>query len=72
MSWLISVRSASFEQSVNAGVITSLNCSITSTPCHTIAQLDVVPRGRGRKVVKKSYSQAEQIWQDVLKDLVGC
>ncbi|MBC3809228.1 hypothetical protein H8K52_17960 [Undibacterium seohonense] len=72
MSWLISVRSASFEQSVNAGVITSLKCSITSTPCHTIAQLDVVPRGSGRNAGKKSYSQAEQVWQHVLSDLVGC
>ena len=73
MGWIIKVGSASFGRSMNAGVITS-NCSITSTPCQTVAQLRFTPNA-GRITSGKSGSnpvcQAEQVWRNVLSILVG-
>ena len=43
MSWIIRVGSTGFGRSRNADVITSSKCRITSTPCHTVAQLSCVP-----------------------------
>jgi hypothetical protein len=73
MSWLIKVGTADFGRSMNAGVITS-QCSITSTPCHTVAQLRFTPNADKTTFGKSGSNparQAEQAWQDVLSSLVG-
>jgi hypothetical protein len=73
MSWLIRISSTGFERGVNAGVITS-KCLVTSTPCHTVAQLRASPNA-GKTTSGKADSnpacQAEQVWQNVLSTLIG-
>lgn len=73
MSWIIRVGSRGFEQGMNAGVITS-KCQITSNNCHTFAQLSLSPNA-GKTTLGKAGSNpvchAEQVWQNVLSDLVG-
>ena len=74
MSWLIRVGSTGFERGMNAGVTTSINCSVTSTPCHTVAQLRCAPNA-GKTTLGLAGSnpacQAEEVWQNVLSSLVG-
>ncbi|SFC32408.1 hypothetical protein [Collimonas sp. OK412] len=73
MSWLIRISSTGFERGMNAGVITS-NCLVTSTSCHTVAQLRVSPNAgktTSGKVGSNPACQAEQVWQNVLSTLVG-
>ncbi len=73
MSWNIRVGSAGFEQAMNAGVTTS-KCLVTSNNCHTLAQLSLSPNA-GRITSGKAGSNpvchAEQVWQNVLSNLVG-
>ncbi len=77
MGWVIRVghlRSAGFERSMNADVITSTQCLVTSTTCHTVAQLSYGPNaGRTTSGIAGSNPacQAEQVWQNVLSTLVG-
>jgi hypothetical protein len=74
MSWLIRVGSTGFERGMNAGVTTSLNCSVTSTPCHTVAQWSVSPNTAGTTLDKAGSNparQAEKVWRNVLATLVG-
>jgi hypothetical protein len=77
MGWLIRVgelRHAGFERSMNADVITSTQCFVTSTSCHTVAQLSYTPNaGRTTSGIAGSNPacQAEQVWQNVLSTLVG-
>lgn len=74
MSWVIRIGSTRFERDMNAAVITSLQCSITATPCHMIVQLRFTPNA-DRTTLDKAGSnpacQVEQAWQNVLSDLVG-
>ena len=77
MGWLIRVgelRHAGFERSMNADVITYTQCFVTSTSCHTVAQLSYTPNA-GRTTLGIAGSnpacQAEQVWQNVLSTLVG-
>ena len=74
MSWMIRVGSNRFEHDMNAGVITSLKCSITATPCHMIAQLRFTPNADRTTLGNAGSNPAcevEQAWQNVLSDLVG-
>lgn len=74
MSWIIRVGKVGFERGMNAGVVTSTNCSVTSTPWHTVAQLSFSPNA-GRTTWDKAGSnrayQAEKVVQSVLSILVG-
>lgn len=74
MGWKIRIGSIGFGQGMNADVITSTNCSITSNPCHTFAQLRFTPNA-GKTTLGKAGStpacQAEKAWQNVLSNLVG-
>lgn len=74
MSWVIRIRSTGFERSMNAGVITSDKCLVTSTSCHTVAQWSVSPNADKttfRIAGANPACQAEQLWQNVLSTLVG-
>lgn len=73
MSWLISVGSAGFERGMNAGVTTS-KCLVTSTSCHTVAQLRLTPNADKTTsgiAGSNPTCQAEQVWRNVLSTLVG-
>jgi len=74
MSWVIRIGSNRFGRDMNAAVITSIQCSITATPSHMIAQLRFTPNA-DRTTLDKAGSnpacQVEQAWQNVLSDLVG-
>jgi hypothetical protein len=74
MGWKISVGAAGFGRSMNAGVITFSQCRITSTSCHTVAQLRLSPN-TGKTTLDHAGSnpacQAQQVWQNVLSTLVG-
>lgn len=74
MGWKIRIGSIGFAQGVNADVITSAKCSITSNACHTFAQLQFNPNA-GKTTSGKAGSipacQAERAWQNVLSNLVG-
>lgn len=73
MGWTIRIGEVGFERSMNAGVITSTNCSITSTPCHTIAHL-CFSVNTSKTPLNKAASipawQAERVWRDVLSAMV--
>lgn len=80
MRWLIRVgrlhnaSNAGFERGMNADVITSPKCLVTSTPCHTVAQWSGTPNaGRTTSGIAGSNPacQAEQAWRNVLSSLVG-
>ena len=74
MGWRIRVGSARFERDMNAAVITSVQCSITATPCHMIARLRFTPnadRTTSGKAGSNPACQLEKAWQNVLSDLVG-
>ena len=74
MSWVIRIGSNRFGRDMNAAGITSIQCSITATPSHMIAQLRFAPNA-DRTTLDKAGSnpacQVEQAWQNVLSDLVG-
>ena len=74
MSWLISVGSTGFERGMNAGVTTLSKCIVTSTPCHTVAQLRCVPNAdktTSGLAGSNPACQAEEVWRNVLSSLVG-
>jgi hypothetical protein len=80
MGWLIrvgrlhNVRNAGFERSMNADVITSTQCLVTSTPCHAVAQWSCTPnadRTTSGLAGSTPACQAEQVWRNVLSSLVG-
>lgn len=74
MSWLIRIGSTEFERDMNAAVITSIQCSITASPCHLIAHLRFTPNADRTTSVQAGSNparQVEQAWQNVLSDLVG-
>lgn len=74
MGWMIRVGSIGVERGVNAGVITYFQCSITSKPCRTVAQLRFNPNaGKTTSGLAGSNPawQADEAWQNVLSDLVG-
>ncbi len=74
MSWLISVGSTGFERGMNADVTTLPKCIVTSTPCHTVAQLRCAPNA-GKTTSGSAGSipacRTEEVWQNVLSSLVG-
>lgn len=72
MGWIMrfgELRSTSFEHVRNAGVITSPNCTITSTPCPGGAQWRFTPNA-GRTTYEddgeKPVCQANKVWRKVL------
>ncbi|MEO6918117.1 MAG: hypothetical protein ABI171_03620 [Collimonas sp.] len=74
MSWIISISSTGFEQSMHAGVTTSDKCLVISSTGHTVAQWRVSPNAdktTSRIAGANPACQAEQVWQNVLSTLVG-
>lgn len=71
MSWLIRVGSTGFERCMNSDVTPSLNCSVTSTLCHTVAQLTFDPDVTSGKAGSNPACQVEKVWRNVVASLVG-
>lgn len=74
MSWLIRVGSTDFERTMNADVTTIQKCHVTSTLCHTVAQLSFTPNAAKTTLGNSGSNpvcQTEQVWQNVLATLVG-
>lgn len=74
MSWVISVGKVGQGRAARRGESAEINCLVTASACHTVAQLSTSPVADKRSARRTSVHgarQAEQVWQNVLSILVG-